>query len=237
MLETIRGFASELREHLSDLNDLERRHAIRALEVVRSANLSDGTEPLLQRHEVVLSERDDIRKALDWARDHDQTHGIEMCIALEAYWAATDPAEGASRLEDLLTRASPLRATLEARARRAYGGALYRQGEFERGTREHQRSRDLFRALGDDRGAAALEARLAIDAAYFGDSTSHAPPRSACSSLRARSNYHASRPRRSGRLRRSRGARNGYKTPTSSKARVSSAQRPAASSGGQRTHS
>ena len=93
--------------------------------------------------------------------------GIEMCVALESYWASTDPAEGVERLQHLLTRAGALPPALEAAAHRALGGALYRQGEFERGTREHERSRDLFRALGDERGTAALEARLALDAAYF----------------------------------------------------------------------
>ena len=135
---------------------------------MRAANLSDGYEPLLQRHEVMLAEREDVRRALDWTVDGDPVLGVELAIALESYWAATDPKEGAERLEELLGRADTLPPALEAAAYRAYGGALYRHGDFERGTREHERSRDLFRALGDERGAANLDARLAIHAAYFG---------------------------------------------------------------------
>lgn len=169
MLETIREFAHEQLRQDSRPEEFERRHAMRMLEIVRDANLTDGAEPLRQRHDVVLAERDDVRKALDWARIHDPLLGIELCVALESYWAASDPVEGAERLEALLAHAGPLPAALEAAAHRVYGGTLYRLGEFERGTREHERSRDLFRALGDERDTAALEGRLAVDAAYFGE--------------------------------------------------------------------
>ena len=168
MLETIREFATEQLDLDSDLQTLRRRHAQRMVEIVQGGNLSDTHEPLLQRHEVVLAERKDVLRALDWSVAGDPALGVELAVALESYWAATDPADGARRLENLLARAGALPPALEAAAYRAYGGALYRQGDFERGTREHERSRDLFLALGDERGAANLEARLTLHAAFFG---------------------------------------------------------------------
>jgi predicted ATPase len=169
MLETIREFAAEQLELDTGLEALRRRHALRMLEIVKDANLSDDHEPLLQRHEVMLAEREDVRRALDWAVDADPVLGLELAVALESYWAATDPAEGARRLEELLGNAGALSPALEAAVYRVYGGAVYRQGDFERGNREHERSRDLYLELGDERGAASVDTRIAIHNAYFGE--------------------------------------------------------------------
>jgi predicted ATPase len=169
MLETIREFAAErLQEHL-DVDVIRRNHCARMLAIARSAHLEDDGSSQPQQHGIVLAELADIRLALDWAAAHDVVLGIELNVALESHWAATHPEEGARRIGDLLSRADAVPPELRAAALRQQGGALYRSGDFESGRRLHEESLAAFRDVGDERGAANLLARIAVDAAYFGD--------------------------------------------------------------------
>jgi predicted ATPase/class 3 adenylate cyclase len=169
MLETIREFASECLERAGEEEDLGRRHAARMLAIAREAELQDDDTDGRQNHPLVLSERDDIRRALDWTAAHDVTLGLELATALESYFVAVDPAEGARTLENLITRATKLEPVLEAAALRAWSGTLYRSGEREPGVDTLRRSIAAYDALGDERRVVGLEIRLAIDTAYFGD--------------------------------------------------------------------
>ena len=169
MLETIREFAAECLELAGDEEDVRRRHAERMLAIAREAELQDDETGGQQNHPLVLSERDDVRRALDWTAAHDVTLGVELATALESYFVAVDPAEGARTLENLLTRAALLEPALEAAALRVWSGTLYRSGERERGLETLRKSIAAYAALGNERKVVGLEIRLAIDTAYFGD--------------------------------------------------------------------
>jgi predicted ATPase/class 3 adenylate cyclase len=169
MLETIREFAAECLERAGEGHGLRRRHAERMLAIARAAELQDDESGGRQNHPLVLSERDDIRRALDWTTAHDVTLGVELVIALENYLVSVDPAEGARTLENLLSRAATLEPTLEAAALRVWSGTLYRSGQRELGLDALRKSIAAYKALGDERRVVGLEIRLAIDTAYFGD--------------------------------------------------------------------
>jgi predicted ATPase/class 3 adenylate cyclase len=174
MLETILELARELLGDDEDATRLRRRHCQRMLEIARSAHLvDDGLSEGPQRHDLVVAERDDMRSALDWATANDARLGLELAVALEAYWVARDPANAARRVGDLLAHAGPLPPELRAAALRVQGGSAYRAGDFELGRRLHEESIAAFRALGDEHRAANLMARLTVDAGY------HAEPREA----------------------------------------------------------
>lgn len=173
MLETILEFAAEHLREAGESFELARRHARRMLAVARSAGLEDDDLSAGQNHAVVVAERDDMLRALDWCLDHDVGLGVELVVALEGYLVAVDPAEGAVLVGRLLGRRDELELELEpgleAAALRVMSGGLYRSGDREGGLNVMRRSLAAFEALGDERRVASLEGRLALDASYFGD--------------------------------------------------------------------
>ena len=171
MLETILEFAAEHLREAGESDELARRHARRMLAVARSAGLEDDDLSAGQNHAVVVAERDDMLRALDWCLDHDVGLGVELVVALEGYLVAVDPAEGAGLVGRLLGRRDELELEpgLEAAALRVMSGGLYRSGDREGGLDFMRRSLAAFEALGDERRVASLEGRLALDASYFGD--------------------------------------------------------------------
>jgi predicted ATPase/class 3 adenylate cyclase len=175
MLETIKEFAVERLEENGEAESLRRRHASHMLALARAAQLEDDGSSQPQRHEIVRAELADLRSALDWAAEHDPVLGLELTVALENHWAAANPTEGARRTEALLERATTAPPELRASGLRVLGGTLYRSGEFERGRALCRESMEAFNEVGDERAAANLLARIAVDASWF-DDTSRAVP-------------------------------------------------------------
>jgi hypothetical protein len=169
MLETIHEVALESLGNGQEATRVRRSHCERMIAIARSANLTDdGLVTGPQRHELVLSERDDMDAALDWAAVHDVHLGLELAVALEAYAIARDPAEAARRVGDLLARADSLPPHLLAAALRVHGGGAYRSVDFVLGRRLHAESLAAYRLLGDEHRAANLLARIAVDASWSG---------------------------------------------------------------------
>jgi predicted ATPase len=168
MLETIREYASELLDRSGAAEGVRRRHAEYFLDLALSANLyveADGP----QRHDVVLGEQDNLRTAIDWAHSAGETTlALELAVALENFWVASQPEEGSRRLEELLNRAV-VSDRLRARALRVWGTAIATAGEFERGREVLEEGRALAETLGDESGRAHLEARLSSVALNLGD--------------------------------------------------------------------
>ena len=171
MLETIREYAHERLADSSEPELLRRRHAERMVAVAREAKLEDDGSSVLQRHELALAERDDLRAALDWAADADVELGVRLAVSLESFWAAHSPAEGARRLRLLLDRAEALPPPLHARALRVLGAASTVSGELDFGVQRYEESAAMFAALGDERGAANVRVRLALHEGWDGDVT------------------------------------------------------------------
>jgi predicted ATPase/class 3 adenylate cyclase len=162
MLETIREFAAEQLEEAEDAAEIRRRHAVRMLEIARSARLTkEETEADVN---VVLAERDDLRGALDWAEENDPVFGLELAVALQAFWNSATPEGGMRRLDALLERAGPISPHLRADVLCVYAGAADLAGEDELARETSEESLGLYRELGDVQGVATIEHMLAVAA-------------------------------------------------------------------------
>ena len=168
MLETIHEFA---RERLSpeELEQIGRRHAEHFLEVALSGKFAADARGE-QDSELGRLELPNFRAAFSWAMEHGETElALRIAVALEMFLEQTAPFEAIAQFEALLPRADEADALVRAAAFRAYGGALYLSGEFDRGTAWHEKSLDLYRSLGDEWGESHLIHRLAANAVRTGD--------------------------------------------------------------------
>lgn len=169
MLETIREFAAGKFEELSEAEEVRRRYALYFLAIARSANLIQETEGE-QRHNLIIQDRDNVRRALEWALESGEIDlGLELAAVLENYWASNSPLEGIRWLDESLRRASTVSSDLHALALRARGSSTYNLGEFEKGTWYYVLSLGEYRRLGDERGIAIMHHRLAIEVLRRGD--------------------------------------------------------------------
>jgi predicted ATPase/class 3 adenylate cyclase len=162
MLETIRELAVEQAIAHDEESGLRRRHAERYLEVALSANLSADSEGV-QRHDLVIPERDNLRAALRWAVEEAAIErGLELYVALENYWATSLPDEGIEWAATLLPAADAgdVSPSLVARALRVQGGMQNMTGQLDAADASWERALDMVRRLGDDRAVAVLLHRL-----------------------------------------------------------------------------
>jgi predicted ATPase len=167
MLETIHEFAAERLCESGEEDELRRRHAEFFLALAESANLSAEATDLGPRPELVLPERDNLRAALDWAAEAGEIElGLRLAIALEQFWVAVAPYEGARRVQAFLDRAADLPDVVRARAIRVVGGMIFMTGDFDRGDALMRQSLELFRSLGEEAVVAELLVRLAIHLHY-----------------------------------------------------------------------
>jgi predicted ATPase len=167
MLETIREFGLERLRESGEEHELRRRHAGFFLGLAESANLSAEATDLGPRPELVHPEQDNLRAALDWAAEVDEIElGLRIAIALEQFWVAAGPYEGARRVQALLDRAADLPEVVRARGIRVLGGMVFMTGAYDRGDELMRESLDLFRSLGDEHIVAELLVRLAIHLNY-----------------------------------------------------------------------
>jgi predicted ATPase len=167
VLETIREFALEQLKETVELEEMEQRHFDFFFELAEredtSAEAGYGMRP-----ETLLSERDNLRAALD--ETGDRVAATELMVRLENFWVTTDPFEGARRFEELLSDEKALPEQLRARALRCFAGSLWLSGQYERSHRVNEESLALFRALNDDEGIAVLLHRIGISTlAHVGD--------------------------------------------------------------------
>jgi predicted ATPase len=171
MLETIHEFAAERLRESGEEDELRRRHAEFFLALAESANLSAEATDLGPRPELVLPEQDNLRAALDWAAEAGEIElGLRLAIALEQFWVAVGPYEGARRVQAFLDRAADLPEAVRARAIRVLGGMIFMTGDFDRGDELMRQSLELFRSLGDEAIVAELLVRRAIHLHYsYGD--------------------------------------------------------------------
>jgi predicted ATPase/class 3 adenylate cyclase len=163
MLETIHEFAAEALEESRELADIRDRHAVRMLDIARAAHLSeDSDEPRDQL--LALSELDDLRGALEWTADHQPVVGLELAVALENVWGAHAPTEGVRRLRVLLERTTDADPRLRARALRVLAGAAHQERAWDVADESYRESLRLFTEIGDARGIASVQTRLAYRA-------------------------------------------------------------------------
>ena len=162
MLETIREFALERLHNSGVEDDLRRRHARRMLEIARAAHLATGDVEL--DVEVVLTEREDLRAALDWAEANDANFGLELAVSIQNLWIASGPKEGMDRIERLFDRAGGIPTKLRAKALRAYAATSDMSGHDQQAEQLLRESQRLYEELGDEEGIATVEHMLAVSA-------------------------------------------------------------------------
>ena len=167
MLDTINEFAAERLFESGEEDELRRRHAEFFLALAESANLSAEATDRGPLPELVLSDQDNLRGALDWAADAGEIElGLRLGVALEQFWVTVGPYEGARRVQALLDRAVAIPDVLRARAIRVVGGMTFMTGDYDRGDELIRQSLDLFRSLGDEGAVAELLIRIAIHLVY-----------------------------------------------------------------------
>jgi predicted ATPase/class 3 adenylate cyclase len=162
MLETIREFALERLRESGREDDQRRRHAERMQQIALDAHLGAGdTEGNI---ELALSERDDLRAALDWAETNDPSFGLELAAELMNLWNVAGPQEGLERIQRLLDSAGEIPTELRARALCACAAAADLSGHDELALRASLQSLDLYTQLGDDERVALVEHMMAVAA-------------------------------------------------------------------------
>ena len=171
MLETIHEFATERLAILAEAESLKRRHAEYLLAMADSAGLGDNgpADGAPMDLDVVQSEIENIRAALEWATDSDPELGVRLVVSLADYWVPNAPAEGQRWLQSLLERGPELPVALNARSLRTLGGLIYIQGDFAEGHRLHEESLEEFRRAGDEAQVGLTLVRLSIEAHRAGD--------------------------------------------------------------------
>jgi predicted ATPase/class 3 adenylate cyclase len=134
MLETIRDYGREQLERAGAADDLRRRHAhwyAAWLEGRTDERLAGRLSGAWEPEE---EERDNIRAALGWARDHGEA-GLELRFAGNAglfYWPSRGQlTEGRRWLDDVLARTQDIEPGLRARALVAAAQHAWRQGDYD----------------------------------------------------------------------------------------------------------
>jgi predicted ATPase len=168
MLETIREYAAERLAESFDDAAILRRHAEYVLALAQSANLDVEAEGV-QRHDLVIRERDNVHEALGWALRSDPELGLRLAVALEDYWFTNEPFNGMRWFQALLDAAEEAPPRLRARALCAYGASAHMAGDHQHAELIYKDSLARFRALGDERGTALAVCRLAFIATRRGE--------------------------------------------------------------------
>ena len=169
MFDTIRELAAEKLGTSGESEVVRERHAGYYLELALSANLSADVEGL-QRHDLVIPERDNMRAALTFALDSGRRElGLELVVALENYWATSLPEEGVEWATALLDGADDIDPRLVGRALRVQGGMRNYLGQLDASVASWDRALEIARDLGDERAVAILLHRFSNTAMKRGD--------------------------------------------------------------------
>ena len=172
MLETIREFAAERLSESGDEGQLRRRHARFFLELAQSLGMTYESIEVhgRQRHDVAIAEQENFRSAIDWAFEHDVELAARIAVALEGFWVALSPFEAVRRFGALLERAEGLPYGLRAGCWRCLAGStVFTSGRIEDGINRNEKSLDLYRRAGDERGIAIILNRLGVQVWALGD--------------------------------------------------------------------
>ncbi len=191
MLETLRAYGLERLEAAGEAAAVRRRHATYYLALAEAVEPElTGTEQArwLGRLEV---EHDNIRAALDWAREGGEPAvGLRLAAALWRFWLIHGHlSEGRGWLEGLLAKMEDVggdngaadgnapvpegtrreRSAVRAKALRGAGGLATEQGDFRRARTLYERALAAYKTLGDTEGVAAVLNNLGVAADGHGE--------------------------------------------------------------------
>jgi predicted ATPase/DNA-binding SARP family transcriptional activator len=163
LLETVRQYAAALFAADADADDVRRRHAQHYLRLAEAAHLAlDAIGRGTQHHAPVLREQHNLRAAIDWATMADIELATRLTLALENFWITHGVEEGRRRFQELVDRADRLDRRLRAQLFRDYAGCLDVLQDFALAQCFYERSRELFRELGDAVAVAHLDFRVGV---------------------------------------------------------------------------
>ena len=169
MLETIREFARERLQQLAEPGEIHERHARLYLRLAQSAHgelRGAAAEEWLRRLDADL---ENLRRAIGWARDHDQRMEVEL---VEAIWYFLF-VRGLYReaLNYLVHALETARSSSLDQAELLYGAGsvVFEMGDYATSREWYERLLELGRARGDDRTIAKSLAVLADVALQAGD--------------------------------------------------------------------
>jgi predicted ATPase len=153
MLETIREYALERLQESGEVEQIRDLHAESFVQLAegRADQVGDPPLPLL------APEQPNMRAALGWlAEQGDEGRRLRLAVALARFWlSAGSGAEGLAQLEGALVAAPAAPTELRARALLAAARIALNTGDYERTVSAAKEALELFRASGDERGAAA----------------------------------------------------------------------------------
>jgi tetratricopeptide (TPR) repeat protein len=155
MLQTIRSYASEQLVASGEASALIARHAGYHLALAEDAMPHvSGPEQALWMVRLQAAHAD-FRAALRWLiEQRDSETAARLLWALGVFlWARSHIAEADRWAQEILNIA-PLAPLAEAQVRGVAGMAAFKQGRFHAAAAHLERSRELFRDVGDVRGAA-----------------------------------------------------------------------------------
>jgi len=165
MLETMREYGLERLEAAGEDAAVRDRHAAYYLALAEAAErelMGAGQERWLDRIEAA---RDNLRAALDWAREH-AGDGDERALQLAGalwrfWWMRGHLAEGRRWLEGLLVRGGGS-AAVRARALNGAGNLAWGQGDYAGATAWYEESIVFWRQVGDAVGIARALSNLGL---------------------------------------------------------------------------
>jgi non-specific serine/threonine protein kinase len=170
MLESVREYGLEQLEACGETAAARRRHLDWCLALAErlAPERFDPAQAAILKHE-----QDNLRAALDWAREHREVAlGLRMAGALAGFWWVNGyPREGSAWLDPLLALAEGAEVPTAVRAKALHGAAVLAnaQGEYARSKALLKQSAALFRESGDVLGTARALASLGGTAYDEGD--------------------------------------------------------------------
>ncbi len=161
LLEVVRQYAAE---HLRDRAGATAvRHACYQLDLAERAEHNLAGAELRLWLDRLHRDRNNIRAALSWSRHHDPGLCVRLAGALGRYWRLSGQyAEGRQWLTASVSAAHATTApAARAKALTALGTLEFLQCEYDQATARLSQARQLYAAIGDDRGTAAALQSLA----------------------------------------------------------------------------
>lgn len=170
LLETIRQYAGDKLRESGEVKLIHDRHLgyfVKYAEQAEAGLSGPGQRDWASRLE---TEHNNLRAALSWSLESNQIKaGLQMAGALQRFWHTQGHlSEGSRWLEKLLTAGDGVGGTERAKALRASSLISGLMGDYPRARTSAESSIDLYREIGDDRGAGLALAALGATYSYEG---------------------------------------------------------------------
>jgi len=170
MLEVIREYALERLRDSGEEAVVRRQHAGCFLSLAEQASAELRGPSRSEWLNWLEDERDNLRAALRWAKDHREVEvGLRLAVALAQFWEARGYlSEGARWLAELLAIAQDEEPRLQAAALRIAGSRAF-AGDISSAEALTERSLARYRELADERGMAEALHQRGLVAFYQAD--------------------------------------------------------------------